>query len=265
MRGLGVALVLAFVGLAVCGPWIAPHAPGEIDLAHEWELPSSAHWLGTADNGVDILSALLHGARLAGVIGLLVVALSAVVGVCVGTFAGYRGGAVDQGLGALLDLLQGLPSVVLNIAVLAVVARPGVLHVVLALAGTGWVLYARLARAEALSLRERDFVVAARALGASEARVIFRHLLPNLLGPIVVQATAGFGGAVLAEASLSFLGIGPGSQVSWGALLDQGASVLLRFPHVALVSGLAIAFTVFGFNFAGDALRDALDPKARRR
>jgi peptide/nickel transport system permease protein len=265
MRGFGIGLVAAFLLAAVFGPWLAPFDPRAIDLSNEWSLPSAAHWLGTADNGVDILSALLHGARLAGIIGVAVVGLSGALGVLIGTFAGYRGGWFDQGLGAVLDLLQGLPTIVLNIAVLAVVARPGITHVVFALASTGWVLYARLARAEALSLRERDFVVAARALGASESRVVLRHMLPNLLGPIVVQATAGFGGAVLAEASLSFLGIGPGTAVSWGALLDQGASVLLRFPHVALTSGLAIALTVFGFNFAGDALRDALDPKARRR
>jgi peptide/nickel transport system permease protein len=137
--------------------------------------------------------------------------------------------------------------------------------VVLSLCMNGWVLYARLARAEVLGLREREFVQAARALGASETRVLAVHLLPNVLGPLVVQATAGFGGAILMESTLSFLGLGPARAVSWGSLLDQGSSVLLRFPHVALIAGGAMALTVLGFNLAGDAVRDALDPRTRTR
>jgi peptide/nickel transport system permease protein len=257
-----VTIVVVFVIFAVIGPWIAPYEPTSIDLRHEFEAPSTRHWLGTADNGVDILSVLLHGARLAGLIGVLVVGISVAIGTVLGTFAGYRGGMVDHVVTGVADLVQAFPALVLQIAIVAVVARPGIGHVVLALTVTWWVLYARIARAQTFSLRELDFVHAARALGASEARILGRHLIPNLAGPLVVQATSGFGVAVLAEATLSFLGLGPGKNTSWGALLDQGASVLLRFPHVALFAGAAIALTVLGFNLAGDWLRDRIDPKA---
>ena len=170
---------------------------------------------------------------------------------------------MDDAISGLADLVQAFPAVLLNIAILALVARPGIGHVILALSANGWVLYARLARAETLALREREFVTAARALGADERRVLTRHVLPNLAGPLVVQATAGFGGVVLMESTLSFLGLGPSGTLSWGSLLDQGSAVLLRFPHVALASGAAIGLTVLSFNLAGDALRDALDPTAK--
>ena len=262
-RGLpfGVVIVLLLLLLALIGPWVAPYAPDAIDLHHEYALPSAAHWLGTADNGVDILSALLHGARLAGLIGILVVGSSLSIGALIGALAGSRGGILDHLLSGLMDLVQAFPAVLLNIAILALVARPGVSHLVLALAATGWVLYARIARAEALSLRQREFVLAARALGASETAILLRHILPNLAGPLVVQATTGLGMVILAESTLSFLGLGPGEGISWGALLDQGSAVLLRFPHVALLAGGAIALTVLGFNLAGDWLRDRLDPR----
>ena len=159
--------------------------------------------------------------------------------------------------------MQAFPAVLLNIALLALVARPGLGHMVLSLSVTGWVLYARLARAEALSLRERDFVIAARALGVSEFGILLRHVAPNLLSPLVVQATAGVGGAILMESTLSFLGLGPAHAISWGTLLDQGSAVLLCYPHVALMVGTVIAVTVLAFNLAGDALRDALDPRLR--
>ncbi|MCB9599049.1 MAG: ABC transporter permease [Sandaracinus sp.] len=253
---LGVPLVVLFALLALFGPWLAPYDPRAIDLAHAYAAPSAAHWLGTGDNGVDMLSVLLHGARLAGVVGLLVVGFTATLGTVVGALAGYAGGRVDHALSGLADLLQAFPGLILNVAILALVDAPGVRHVVLALCIPGWVLYARIARAEALRLRDAEFVQAAVALGATPSRVLLRHVVPNLLGPIVVQATTAFGGVVLAESTLSFLGLGPSDGVSWGALLDQGSAVLLRFPHVALVSGAAIAATVLGFNLAGDAARD---------
>jgi peptide/nickel transport system permease protein len=254
---------LLFALLALFGPLLSPGSPERIDLAHAFELPSAAHWLGTADNGVDLLSAVLHGARLAGIISLSVVGISLCVGTALGAIAGLNGGALSAAIMGFADLLQAFPAVLLNIALLALVAHPGIEHVVLSLCMNGWVLYARLARAEVLSLREREFVLAARALGASPTRVLARHLLPNLLGPLVVQATAGFGGAILMESTLSFLGLGPARAVSWGALLDQGSAVLLRFPHVALISGGVMAATVLAFNLAGDSVRDALDPRTR--
>ncbi|MCA9580672.1 MAG: ABC transporter permease [Myxococcales bacterium] len=264
-RTLALGCVALFAVTAVVGPWVAPFDPRSIDLSHEFEGPSLTHWLGTAENGVDILSVLLHGARLAGTVGLLVVGLSVILGALIGAHAGYRGGLHDQVITGLADLVQAVPAIVLNITILALVARPGVEHLVFALVFPGWVLYARLARAQTFVLREQEFVEAARALGASDGRIVLRHILPNLAGPMLVQATTGFGAVILAEAALSFLGIGPGTGTSWGALLDQGAHVLLRFPHVALLSGAAIFFTVLGFNLAGDHLRDLLDPRTARR
>lgn len=260
---IGLIIVVAFFVLGAVGPLVAPYDPLAIDLLHEYEPPSGAHWLGTGDNGIDILSALLHGARLAAIVGLVVIAVSVTLGTALGTFAGYYGKLPDHLITGLADLVQAFPAIVLNIAVLALVARPGLVHLIVALAVNGWVLYARLARAETLLLREREFVEAARALGVPAGQVMRRHVVPNLLGPLVIQATTGLGVVILAESTLSFLGLGPGKAVSWGALLDQGTSVLLRFPHVALFSGGAIAITVLGFNLTGDWLRDRLDPRHR--
>lgn len=257
---LPLTFVVMFFAIGLVGPWIAPYAPDALDLRHEYEVPSAAHWLGTTENGVDILSVLLHGARFGSTIAVLVVAIWVSVGVTFGILAGYGGRKTDAVLMGLADIVQAFPSVLLNIALLALVARPGMLHMVFALSATGWVLYARLSRAQTLVLRERDFVSAARALGASNTRILTRHIAPNLAGPIIVQATTGLGGAILAESTLSFLGLGSGS-VSWGALLDQGSSVLLRAPHVALIAGGVIAITVLGFQLSGDILRDAWDPR----
>ena len=259
----GLMIVVAFFGIGLIGPWIAPYDPLAIDLLHEYEPPSWMHLLGTGDNGIDILSALLHGARLAAIVSVVVVGVSVLVGTLLGTWAGYAGRLTDHAITGIADLVQAFPAIVLNIAVLALVARPGLTHLIAALAVNGWVLYARLARAETLTLREREFVEAARALGIPTHQVLLRHVIPNLLGPLVIQATTGLGVVILAESTLSFLGLGPGKAVSWGALLDQGTSVLLRFPHVALFSGGAIALSVLGFNLTGDWLRDRLDPRFR--
>lgn len=260
---IGVAVMIVFVALAVLGPWVAPHAPDEIDLSAQFALPSAAHWLGTADNGVDVLSVVLHGARLAGVVALCTVAISLALGSTLGALAGYRGGRVDHLITGFADLVQAFPSIVLNIAILALVSEPGLMHVILALSASGWVIFMRIARAQTLVLRESEFVHAARLLGASESHMLAHHVLPNLASALIVQASAALGGAVLAESTLSFLGLGPGVAASWGALLDQGSAVLLRFPHVALIAGGVIAATVLACNVTGDYLRDALDPKLR--
>ncbi len=261
---LAPALCVLFFLLGLCGPWLSSLDPEALDLNHIYALPSANHPLGTADNGVDILAVLLHGTRLAAQIGVSVVGCSVLVGATLGAIAGLWGGAVDQTVCAVADVVQAFPAVLLNIAILALVESPGIIHVVIALSANGWVLFARLARAETLVLREREFVAAAQVLGASRWHLLRQHIVPNLLGPIVVQASAAFGGVVLMEATLSFLGLGPGRASSWGALLDQGSSVLLRFPHVALFSGSVIALTVLAFNLSGDGLRDWLDPTQRR-
>lgn len=260
-RSLPLLGVVAFVLVAVVGPFIAPHSPTAIDLRAQFSSPSVHHWLGTGDNGVDVLSVLLHGARVAAIVAFGSVSLSLLVGSTLGALAGYRGGRTDHLVTGLADVVQAFPGVLLNIAILSLVARPGLLHVVLALSASGWVLFARIARAQTLLLRQSELVAAARLLGGSEAHILTRHVAPNALGPIVVQGSAALGGAVLAESTLSFLGLGPATSASWGSLLDQGSAVLLRFPHVALLAGAAIALTVLCFNLAGDGLRDLLDPR----
>jgi peptide/nickel transport system permease protein len=260
---VGVVIAIVFFTCALIGPWVAPYSPVEIDLQREYQAPTRAHLLGTADNGVDILSIILHGARLAAVVALLSVGISLLMGTMLGAYAGYRGGRADHLVTAMADLVQSFPAIVLNIAILAMVARPGLTHLVLALIANGWVLYARIARAQTLALREREFVLAARVLGATPLQILFRHILTNLTGPLLVQASAGLGAAILAESTLSFLGLGPGVSASWGALLDQGSAVLLRFPHVALIAGGVIAITVLGFNLTGDWLHEQFDPHMR--
>lgn len=258
----GGIIVALFLAAATVGPLLAPYAPGRLDPGHELESPTSAHLLGTGENGVDLLSAILHGARLAAVIALAVVGISLVVGTLVGTVAAYAGGWVDRAARILIDVFMAFPHIVLNVAFAALVARPGAIHLVLALCLTGWVGYARICRAQVLALRDREFVVAARALGVHPWSIVVRHLIPQLLGPLVVQATYSAGATILVESSLSFLGLGATS-VSWGALLDQGTGYLLRTSRVALVAGAAIAVTLLGFNLAGDALRDRMDPRSR--
>lgn len=258
VRPLALSWLGIFCVLGIFGQRLAPFNPEHIQLRHAYETPSFAHWLGTADNGVDILSMLLHGASIAFVVGLSVVIFSLLVGTILGVFAGYLTGRIDALFMGFADLIQSFPSIVLNIAVLALVAEPGLIHVIGALCVNGWVLYARMARAQTLSLREREFVTGARALGASDLRILSRHIVPNLRGPLLIQASAGFGATILAESTLSFLGLGPGQSVSWGALLDQGSGVLLRFPHVAFIAGAMISLTVLSFNLVGDWLHDAL-------
>jgi peptide/nickel transport system permease protein len=261
---LGAILLAAFLIVALIGPWIAPRSPlaeSEAILAH----PSHAHWLGTDENGRDLLSELLCGARLAAQISLIVVAISLTVGVALGTLAGYLGGAVDEALMRLVDVLLAFPGLLLNIAIVALVERPGTAHLVFALTANGWVGYARVARGQVLGLRDREFVQAARALGASPLRVMARHVVPNILAPLTIQATAGFAGVILVEATLAFLGIGRVSPYSWGALLDQGTTYLWKTQHIALAAGGCIAAVVLGANLVGDGLRDFLDPRRAAR
>jgi len=266
VEGFGPRLGLAIVGLlllvAIFAPWLSPHDPQAIALERELLPPSAAHPLGTAENGVDVLSQVLWGARVSLLVGILATAISAVFGTLLGAWAGQVGGLWDETLMRVVDVLLAFPGILLAIFVTAVLG-PSLANVIFALCATGWTGYARLARAQVLGLRQREFVLAARAAGATDLRILVRHLLPNLLGPVVVQATFGIPGAMLAEASLSFLGLGvPPGTPSWGALVDQGTQYLLIAPHVALVPGLAIAVSVLGFNLLGDGLRDRLDPRA---
>ena len=258
---LGSAAALCLFALAaVLGPWIAPHAPQAQDLPARLSAPSPAHPLGVDELGRDQLSRLLMGARVAIGMGLGVVVLSAAIGTAVGAWAGLRGGWWDEGLMRCIDVLVAFPGLLLAIALVAVLG-PDLRNTFLALCAIGWVGYARLSRAQALSLREREFVGAARACGANPLRVVARHLIPNLLGPVLVQATLGVGGVVVAEASLSFLGLGvQPPAASWGSMLRSGSQHLLDAPWLALFPGVAIAALVLSLNFLGDALAERLDP-----
>jgi peptide/nickel transport system permease protein len=264
---LGVGMIGTFVVLGIFGPWLAPYDPELGVLGERFAGPSAAHWLGTDSKGVDMLSQLLYGARSALEISTSVVAITSVVGITLGTVAGWFRGAVDEIVMRVVDILQAFPGILLNIAIVATVARPGLGVMIFALAVNGWVGYARVARGQVLALRERDYVAAAVALGASNRRVMFRHLIPNLMGPVLVQMSFAFGGVILIEASLSFLGLGPQVDYTWGAMLEQGTTFLWRsgFAHYAIIPGIAVTWVVLGANLLGDGLRDRLDPRQRGR
>jgi peptide/nickel transport system permease protein len=257
--GLAVLALLAMA--AVFGPWLAPRDPAALDLENALSGPSRAHWLGQDELGRDLASRIIAGARASAIAGLTVVAISAALGVTVGLLAGWFGGAVDQIVMRLVDVLLAFPGILLAIAIAGILG-PSLRNVIFALSILGWTGFARLARGQALSLRERDFVLAAESYGAPAGRILRRHILPNVLPAIVVQATFGLAGAILAEASLSFLGLGPQNIPTWGGMLASGVDYLLFAPHLSLVPGAAIALTVLACNFLGDALRDKLDPRA---
>ena len=258
---IGLGMIALFVLTALVGPLVAPYSPIEQNLDNILAGPSAAHWLGTDENGRDVLSALLHGARLALLISGVVVLVCATTGTAIGMLAGYYRGAVDEVVMRVVDVLLAFPGILLNITIVALVARPGVGVMIFALSLNGWVGYARLARGQVLSLRERDYVMAARAIGARPARIMWRHIFPNLLSPILVQMSTAFGGVILVEASLSFLGLGPQVSYTWGALLDQGTAYLWKTQRLALVPGVAIMVVVLGSNLLGDGLRDRFDPR----
>jgi peptide/nickel transport system permease protein len=254
---LGAAIGLGLVAAAGLAPWLAPYSPASMDLCGGLTGPSWRHLFGQDKHGRDILSLLIYGARVSVAVGAGTVAVSAAVGCLAGAVAGLRGGAWDQLIMRVVDVLLAFPGILLAIALTAVTG-PSMGNVVLALSARGWVGYARLVRGQALVEREKGYVEAARALGAPERRIILRHLLPNAMTPVVIEATFGLAGAILAEASLSFLGLGPQGRPTWGAMLNDGTSFLRTAPHLAVFPGLAIMLTVLGFNFLGDALRDRL-------
>lgn len=261
MGRLGALIVTVIAALAVLGPWIWPFDPVAQVLADRLEPPGWPHLLGQDELGRDVLARLIGGARVSLLVGLAVVSVSAVVGTVVGAVAGYAGGWVDDLVGRLMDVLLAFPGILLAIAMVAVLG-PSLANVVMALTVIGWVGYARLVRGQVLKVRELEFVQAARALGASAPWILVRHVIPATLAAVSVQATLGMAGAIISEASLSFLGLGVQPPTpSWGTMLDAGRSHLFDAPHLTVVPGVAIALLVIGFNFAGEALRDRLDPR----
>src|SRR5271157_4006528 len=260
----GAVMIAAFVLCAIFAPWIAPQDPAYIDLASRLMPPSTAHWFGTDELGRDILSRVIYGARVSMLVGSCVVAASLTLGLIFGSIAGYYGGLLDRFLNVIvMNAFMSFPGILLAIAFVAFLG-PGLFNLVLALSIGGWVGYARLVRAQVLAVREREFVEAARALGASDSRIIVRHILPNIIQPVIVQAAIGMAGAILAEATMSFLGLGvPPPTATWGAMLNDARSHLFDAPHLVLFPAAAIMLAVLSFNFIGDGLRDYLDPRSR--
>jgi peptide/nickel transport system permease protein len=264
LAAFGFALVTLIVLCAVFAPWITPHDPAAIDLPNRLALPSVQHWCGTDELGRDILSRLIFGARISMLVGSSVVAGSLSLGLLIGSVAGYYGGRVDRVVNVVvMNAFLSFPGILLAIAFVAF-RGPGIFNLVLALSLGGWVGYARLVRAQVLGTREKEFVEAARALGAGDARIILWHILPNIIQPVIVQAAIGMAGAVLAEATMSFLGLGvPPPAASWGSMLNDGRAHLFDAPHLVIFPALAVMAAVLSFNFIGDALRDYLDPRSR--
>jgi peptide/nickel transport system permease protein len=264
LAACGMVLVGVFVLFALFAPWIAPRDPATIDLPSRLQGPSAGHWFGTDELGRDMLSRVIYGARVSMLVGSSVVAGSLLLGLIFGSIAGYYGGYTDRFFNVVvMNAFLSFPGILLAIAFVAFLG-PGIANLILALCIGGWVGYARLVRAQVLAVKEKEFVEAARALGASDWRIITRHILPNIIQPVIVQAAIGMAGAVLAEATLSFLGLGvPPPTASWGSMLFAGQSHLFDAPHLALFPAAAVMLAVLSFNFIGDALRDYMDPRSR--
>jgi peptide/nickel transport system permease protein len=264
LAAVGAVLVFVFAVFAIFAPWIAPQDHAFIDLPARLSPPSAAHWLGTDELGRDILSRIIYGSRISMLVGTCVVAASLALGLIIGSIAGYYGGLTDRLINVVvMNAFLSFPGILLAIAFVAF-RGPGMFNLVFALSLGGWVGYARLVRAQVLAVREREFVEAARALGATDIWIVVRHIWPNIIQPIIVQAAIGMAGAILAEATMSFLGLGvPPPIPSWGSMLNDARSHLFDAPHLVIFPAVAVMLAVLAFNFIGDALRDYLDPRSR--
>ncbi len=261
MAVAGLTLVVGLFVVAIFAPWLAPYDPNFIDLKQVLMAPSGAHLLGTDTLGRDVLSRIIFGSRVSLLVGFVAVGLATLIGVVVGSLGGYYGGWVDQVLMRLVDLMLCFPTLFLILAVIAVLG-PSIWNIMVVIGVTSWMGVARLVRAEFLSLREREFVAAARALGATDARLILRHLLPNALAPVMVSATLGVAGAILTESALSFLGLGVQPPTpSWGNILTMGKDNIEIAWWLSLFPGLAILVTVMSYNLLGEGIREAIDPR----
>jgi peptide/nickel transport system permease protein len=263
----GLAIVLALLLVAIAGPWLVPfpeHVAGGIDTAAKFRPPSARNWFGTNELGQDVFSLVVAGSQVSLLAGFAVVLIAAIAGTVVGAVAGYAGGWVDEVLMRFTDLVLTLPSLILAMAVAAALG-PGIGNMVLAITLSWWPGFARLARGEVMARKEEVFVLAARALGAGPGRILFRHILPNVVSPIIVKMSLDMGFAILTVASLGFVGIGVKPPTpEWGSLLSLARGYLPDYWWTAIFPGLAIFLAVFGFNLLGDGLRDVLDPRARR-
>ena len=264
LAAIGVVFVLFFTICAIFAPWIAPQDPAHINLATRLSPPSWAQLFGSDELGRDILSRIIYGSRISMLVGSCVVAMSLGIGLIVGSIAGYYGGRVDRFVNVIvMNAFLSFPGILIAIAFVAF-RGPGIFNLIFALSLGGWVGYARLVRAQVLAAREKEYVEAARALGASDLRILARHILPNIIQPVIVQAAIGMAGAILAEATMSFLGLGvPPPTASWGTMLNDGRGHLFDAPHLVVFPAIAVMLAVLSFNFIGDALRDFLDPRSR--
>jgi len=259
----GLVFVLALLILAIFAAQIAPNDPNKIHITASKDGPSSEYWLGNDDVGRDILSRLIFGSRIALIVGVGATAIAVTIGVSIGAVAGYFGGWVDSLLSRLVDSLMAFPLLALLLT-LSAVFGPSLRNVVLVIGCSVWASYARIVRAEVLSLRERDYVLAARSYGATSRRIIFRHIVPNAMGPVIIIASLAVGSIIILESALSFLGLGvQRPTASWGTMLSDGRDYIRNYPHISIAPGIAITLTVLAFNLIGDGLRDALDPRQR--
>ncbi len=264
LAAMGCVFVAVFIVFAVFAPWIAPQDPAQISLATRLAPLSLRQMCGSDELGRDILSRLIYGARISMLVGSCVVSASLGIGLVIGSIAGYYGGRIDRFVNVvLMNAFLSFPGILIAIAFVAF-RGPGIFNLVFALSLGGWVGYARLVRAQVLAAREKEYVEAARALGATDLRILARHILPNIIQPVIVQAAIGMAGAILAEATMSFLGLGvPPPTASWGSMLNDGRGHLFDAPHLVIFPALAVMLAVLSFNFIGDALRDLLDPRSR--
>ena len=262
---IGALITLFIILCAVFAPYVATHGVEQMDMRNRFAGPTFEHILGTDNFGRDLWSRLVFGARVSLTIAIISVVCSALIGTVVGLVAGYFGGWVDQVLMRITDVFLGFPAIVLALAIVAVLG-PGVLNVSFAIIVVAWTEYARVVRATTLVLREQNYVQAARALGASPVRILFKEILPNALGPIIVLSSLGLGTAIIAESALSFLGFGlPPPTPTWGWTLAYGTKFMRDAPWLSIISGATIMVTVLGFNLLGDGLRDILDPRQLSR
>ena len=259
----GLALIAILALIAMSAPLVAPADPLKQVLSTRLKPPSRDHWLGTDQLGRDVLSRMIYGARISLLIGTVVVGLAASLGTLVGLVAGYVGGWLDEGLMRLTDVFFAFPALILAMAISGALG-PSLTNAMIAIAVVSWPVYARLVRAQVLSLREREYVEAARSLGASAPRIVWQHILPNTLAPLLVQASFDMGSAILSAAGLSFIGFGTQPPTAeWGVMISEGRNYIATHSWLSLFPGLAILLTVAAFNLIGDGLRDALDPRLR--
>ena len=258
----GFIIILVILLLAMLAPFIAPYDPNDINVKAILLEPSMQHWMGTDGLGRDVLSRMLHGGRISLLVGLVAVGISTAIGIILGAIAGFYRGWIDAFIMRMVDVMLSIPSFFLILAVIAFLT-PSIINIMVVIGLTSWMGVTRLVRAEFLSLSEREFVTASRTLGARDVRLIFTHLLPNSLTPIIVSAVLGVAGAVLMESGLSFLGLGvQAPQASWGNILTDGKEYIQFAWWLSLFPGLAILITVLGYNLLGEGLRDALDPRS---